>query len=457
MKNLLSFQFASILMLVCFLFACRKEIEPNVSIPESSIVSEALANDIATHFNKRGGSLKSSSDSELVVLRTVKNIYAIKDFNQLPAIYVINYHHKAGFLMLSAEPKHEPILAYSDKGEILEFDTINAGFECWLEKTLSSIMAVRYGSFDNSERAYTGWNNLMEQTGLDPNLFQSLFAKPLRPKPTDQDPISLPCNLTQSFQIGPYLSTEWGQDWVYGSKIGSGPQGCTKNSRISCNSNYGLPWTGCVATAMAQILRYWSFPKSYNYTLIPNRSLDPGWNVNAFNEAGRLFWDIGKSVCMDYGCEGSSAYMQDIDDGLRSQFGYSSATHLGAFSFNHLINDLSLKRPVILSGCARRDQTSYGWWVFSYTVDRYSVCHAWVCDGIYGVKNFKLNYNANNLCSTFYYYHMNWGWDGRFNGWYYWNDWSAGTSVPSPSNTRLATLTNLNFQYAKDQISNIQP
>lgn len=58
-------------------------------------------------------------------------------------------------------------------------------------------------------------------------------------------------------------------------------------------------------------------------------------------------------------------------------------------------------------------------------------CHAWVCDGYTSVKN---------NCFFSLKLHMNWGWDGYYDGWYAYNHWNPG---------------NINFQYAQDITHNI--
>ncbi len=86
---------------------------------------------------------------------------------------------------------------------------------------------------------------------------------------------------------------------------------------INYVENAGIPWTGCVATAMAQVMRYWQVPNTYNYSVIPLKAYTTGWNTTAVDEAGKILWDAGKSVCMNYGCNGSGAQMDDVNDGLK--------------------------------------------------------------------------------------------------------------------------------------------
>ncbi|MBY0480349.1 MAG: C10 family peptidase [Chitinophagaceae bacterium] len=52
---------------------------------------------------------------------------------------------------------------------------------------------------------------------------------------------------------------------------------------------------GCVPVAMAQVMRFWSFPTSYNYGIMPKSLfVDPYYlNISGYNETARLISDIG--------------------------------------------------------------------------------------------------------------------------------------------------------------------
>ena len=106
---------------------------------------------------------------------------------------------------------------------------------------------------------------------------------------------------------------------------------------------------GCVATALAQVLRYFAFDKEVTRTnedfkcsfddheitrkLQGGRydwekmSLVPGTDFNVTNamEIGKLCADCGTAVHMMYTTESSGAYSSDAHDALTQVFGYSSA------------------------------------------------------------------------------------------------------------------------------------
>ena len=173
--------------------------------------------------------------------------------------------------------------------------------------------------------------------------------------------------------------------------------------------------TGCVATAMAQIMRYWKYPssllegipayvsQSYNIPIdsIPN-GIGYDWdnmpekyngdftNNQAFAVA-TLMQHIGASVKMDYGPE-SGAYDKDVIPALTHYFGYDKdiikmldRTNFEWEDWNKILQDeLGKKRPIYYCGHS------------------FIGGHAFVCDGM----------------DSDGYYHINWGWGGKSNDYF---------------------------------------
>ena len=173
--------------------------------------------------------------------------------------------------------------------------------------------------------------------------------------------------------------------------------------------------TGCVATAMAQIMRYWKYPSSlledipaytsqrYN---IPIESIQKGIGYNWDNmlenywkgytpeqavAVATLMQHVGASVKMDYG-ESSGAISENVASALTQYFGYDKniikslrRAYYDWEDWNKILQDeLGKKRPIYYSGA-----TDFGG-------------HAFVCDGM----------DADG------YYHINWGWGGTSNDYF---------------------------------------
>ncbi len=178
--------------------------------------------------------------------------------------------------------------------------------------------------------------------------------------------------------------------------------------------------TGCVATAMAQIMRYWKYPsigsgshcymdggayysENYGQQCAEFDTSRYVWSamptqIDSVNpQIAKLMYDCGVSVDMDYSPTGSAAEVmgggQSAYSAYTAYFGYDPNTISVAYYQNYqdsawfelLKNEFVNGRPVQFQGF---DPNEGG--------------HSWVCDG-YSVIN------------TVY---MNWGWGGFDNGWY---------------------------------------
>ncbi|HKC67765.1 MAG TPA: C10 family peptidase, partial [Bacteroidia bacterium] len=212
-----------------------------------------------------------------------------------------------------------------------------------------------------------------------------------------------------TMSVTPLVKTTWDQSPYYNAMC----PGTGNNKAV----------TGCVATAMAQIMRFWNYPahgtgsSSYcdctsggfsvqNGTLTANYGATTySWtamplNVTSTNNAvATLMYQCGVSVDMDYSPSGSGAYVIASDNAICAQtsytnyFSYDPTTIQGLSKSNYadaawttlLINELNIGRPLQYAG----DDASQGG-------------HTWVCDG----------YDVSNN------FHMNWGWSGQDNGYF---------------------------------------
>ena len=151
--------------------------------------------------------------------------------------------------------------------------------------------------------------------------------------------------------------------------------------------------TGCVATAMAQVMYYHQWPASYDWSRMKT-SYSENDTGAAADAVAKLMADCGEKVYMNYGKESSSAKSHLVSEALRYDFGYAETTEFvpryvyTAKSWDALIyGEVAAKRPVLYSG----NSVSSG---------KGEVGHEFVIDG-YEVKGGTG------------YYHVNWGWGGR--------------------------------------------
>lgn len=175
-------------------------------------------------------------------------------------------------------------------------------------------------------------------------------------------------------KIIPLIKTQWDQLTPYNNM---------------CPNKYP---TGCLATAVAQVMYYHKYPANYDWDVMKTSyvSTDTGDAVDA---VAKLMADVGEKVFMQYKEEESSARLIDGAEALRYEFGYSESTEFvqrdsyTAKSWDDLLyNELVASRPVIMGAQSMTPTGQSG--------------HSFIIDG----------YEATDGVG---YFHVNWGWGGR--------------------------------------------
>lgn len=276
-----------------------------------------------------------------------------------PMLYVFNGTGEQGFLVVSASDLIDPVLGYADAGAFDPADMPPA-MQAWLDFYAAEIAAAETSAADTGAMKIT---------------------RPER-KP-----------------IAPMLTTRWDQDAPY------------NNSCPKIGSDY--TYTGCVATAVAQVLNYREYPVrgTGNHSYIwrnKNLSFDYGatefqWDkmldtytssATAEQKAAvaQLMYAVGVSADMNYGTDASGAIAQDAVAGLVRNFGYDkSVVYLmrdwyGILDWEALVYEqLTKYGPIYYDG-----------------VTNDNMGHAFVCDG----------YDTDG------YFHFNWGWSGMSDGYF---------------------------------------
>lgn len=404
MKNKYPFVFFLLFVITATLFTgCSKEIYEASKRLDNYTVNADQAITIAKQAFSSSNGLYKSSNPDV----KIKNNKTFLDKNSLPYFHIINLENESEktFIIVSGDERTMPILAYS-KSNFFDLDgKLPYGVVDWLQSQEKYIDSIRGNHVEQLEAIKNQWTQII----LPENQINSSNLK--------NAPITDPNDCTGSYSIikNPLLTTTWGYGCVYNAQC---PSGCG-----DCNHNP----TGCVATAMAQILMYYQHQTNYNWASLQNHYTIYDFGLTGASEIARLMKDAGTSVNMSYGCNESGANMTKVDNAFEQNFGYSSGGTLGKVIDNieTIKSNLLYNHPVIFSGC--RIIHFFGLW--------YTGCHAWVGDG------FMQSYD----CHTGYgwlSYHMNWGWNDSYNGWYGIDGWSPGT---------------YNYQYDQDVIVNIHP
>lgn len=380
------------------LFSCSDETFDDViksNANDEFVISKTIAENIANNLllvnTIENPTNKAMKRSVLKNQKKVKSILEVPDKDEKTAFFIINYDG-GGFIILAGDKRSEPILAFSDINQFeIDSKDFPAGLVSWLYSSKENIEDIRLKNQKISLQVENQWNNLLEG-GAD------VVSYRIEPEEPDCTPYTI--------QKGPFLQTSWGQGCGYNSQTPS----------MSCGP-CSHAWTGCVATAMAQVMKYHQYPTYYSWSNMPNSY--------GTNTTSTLMKDIGNAVNMSYSCNASSADTQgEVASSFKNDFGYNSASYSG-YNYQTVKSELSNNRPVILRGGRKS-----GWWIFS----QYKDGHAWVCDGY-------INY-IDPCWGSMLKYHMNWGWDGTYNGWYSFNNFNPGDHT---------------FNYKTGMVYNIKP
>ncbi|MEI6122415.1 MAG: C10 family peptidase [Bacteroidota bacterium] len=298
--------------------------------------------------------------------------------NQQPVYYVFNISNNRGFVIVAAEERSVPVLFYTFEGS---YSTTNQpdNFVYWMKNYELQIVAARDANVAKEKKTTALWTYYSSTTA--------------------------PNNKTSTVAVPILLTTNWSQDPYYNDL-------CPSMSGNHCP-------TGCVATAMAMIMKYHAYPThgygshSYAHTIANGFSNNLGtlsanfgtttynWaampnSVNSTNTSvATLMYHCGVSVNMDYDINGSGAYLSNAQTAFMTYFIYSAQyatrTSYTDAAWTLLIkNSLDSLRPVLYGG----SDVSYGG-------------HAFVCDGYQ---------NSGTYTNMF---HFNWGWGGSSNGYVY--------------------------------------
>lgn len=195
----------------------------------------------------------------------------------------------------------------------------------------------------------------------------------------------------QRADIAPMLHTQWGQSYPYNLL-------CPVKNGQHCQ-------TGCVATAMAQVMRYHEWPKE---GFAWEKMLDT--YEGSSEETGeaelavaQLMAACGQAVNMDYGVSSSAAWEGDAAVALHETYGYARSVRevfrnmYGRTAWENLIyHELQQGRPVMYGGMPR------------------GYVHQFVCDG-YEETDHAGQSGASRNSSKF---HFNMAWPLMADGYY---------------------------------------
>jgi len=342
-----------------------------------------------------------------------REVKEVQSFQVQPGIaYFVVYLEPQGFVVVPGDDLVEPIIAFVPQGQYdpSAANPLGAMVSRDVPQRLAGVRAaeaqasgegVPFLPQGSQEKAWRKWQSL---ESVNEQLEYGL--------PTVSDP-----------RVDPLVQTRWSQDRVADSPTGKACYNYYTPPYAAGNAN-NYP-SGCVATAMSQLMRYHQFPKvrvgTPTFTIKVDgrerleflrggdgRGRAYDWNKmvpvpdknttdDQLQAIGALTHDAGAAIKMEYTSANSSANTSDVGPALVNTFKYSNAIVGGAKDgiptpgLLPMINpNLDASLPVQI-GIINKSDPENG--------------HDVVADG-YG-------YNLSTL-----YHHLNMGWSGSEDAWY---------------------------------------
>jgi hypothetical protein len=340
----------------------------------SNPVDTTEAKKVALNFFMQKSDTRLKNFQEREIEKTIVHTY-----NGHNSYYVFKFK-PTGFVIVAADDARNPIIAWSTNSIFNEYDLPPAYID-WMEQYdwyIDSLITYNVSADSSIQK----WNTLKE-------------------------------NNTRLKAYSPYrtgftlVDTEWGQSRLNDGWCGNNPAHDNGAYNKFCpeekgdlDCNCGRCAAGCVAVAMAQIMKYWNYPvhntyQDYDWCHMPP-ALDENSTTREIDAVARLIRDCGKKVNTKYcswflnrSCESSANTKNAIN--AYKDMGYNNNTieYIKRRNTLHkwqniLQEELDNERPVLY---------------------RYYGKHAFVCDG----------YNYDDP----YEFHFNWGWRGSSNDGFY--------------------------------------
>ena len=344
----------------------------SVSSQKAMKVAESFFADART---KAGGNLSLVWDG-----RDMHSVKTRAISEQQPPFYVFN-RKGGGFVIISGEDAINPVIAYSYDNQFA-VEKMPDNISYWFDRVRGAVQYVRKNGVKQSAQTTMAWSSL--ENGNKPD----------------------------AIPVVEYATALWDQGAPFNND-------CPEINGQKCV-------TGCTATAIAIIMRYFEHPEHGNGILpgytrssaagidvtIPDTKLDctynwkempmefdGNWTPEQEKEVSRLMYHCGVMVQSIYGHGGTMADASFISEKMIQFFDYDASGYFSAESSRPDWLDI-IKKNIKDVG-----PTIYGGYDYAQGVG-----HAFVLDG----------YDSDSRVR------INWGWGGNCNGYYSIADLCAG-------------------------------
>ena len=282
--------------------------------------------------------------------------------NGMATMYVFNFD--GGYVIVAADDSSSPILGYSDQGKFT-YENTPDGLRFMLDELSRGIVTVVEQGRPVSSDIVSRWKNLEAYGYLQADKGHTI--------------------------VEPLVQQRWDQGSPFNMYV---PNGCP---------------SGCVATAMSQLMKYWEWPvtgtgehryyaplygeqyANFGATTYDWANMIDYYGNGATQEereaVATLMYHCGVSVDMNYEPSGSGAYSGDVPAAISTYFSYTNKSYYITKGGNYdewialLKSNIDQRIPMYYSGHSENGG------------------HAFICDG----------YDADGL------FHFNFGWGGSNN------------------------------------------
>lgn len=353
----------NLLLIIWLLIGCVSVASPLFA----DMRSEHEALQLAEYYFASSSKIKRAPSAQPQAL---KHSWTAKRPDGKPAFYIFNRGEQSGFAIVSADDRAYEILGYSENGH-LEEDAIPENMRVWLEEYSRNI----------------GWLAAQDDS---------------RDMPVNR--LAMAEQQTSYTPVAPICKTNWDQGNPYNLN-------CPVDDGKTC-------YTGCVATAAAQVMKVHNHPATGNdshsyqwHTLYGDSVLlsanfgnttyqwDKMLNTYGYSATteqkqavATLMYHCGVACDMNYGTSESGANTRNMIYALTRYFNYDKAIrtlpkdYMGDEALlDSISKDLLLGQPLVFSARTYNDEG-----------------HAFVCDGM----------DADGMV------HINWGWSGKSDGYF---------------------------------------
>ena len=353
----------------------------SVLIAEAGQVNEQQAREKAKTFLTKRSLTRGVSVMQRVYV-PLKTPSAMESVNDAP-LYLFNLEG-GGYVVVSGDDRTVEILAFSEKGRI-DPDRMPLNMKNWMDGYVRKIQKLP-AHIMPQQRATT----------------RSVKA-----------------------DLQPKLKTAWGQDWPYNLHT---PE---LNVKWDGNEMTVNAATGCIATAMAQLLNYYRYPdatlkgaESYSgvadvpvgYSDVPEDTVQVAWKTEAMEAGSVIDWanitDTYTQTSTDAQIEAVSRLMQWCGLATNMQYGMESSARTDSLTYA-LYETFGYEDVYLLH---QRNYDAQGWIDVIYNViaQEGPLLFGGECPDDNGAHQFILD-GYKNVDGTDYFY-VNWGWDGEDDG-----------------------------------------